>query len=542
MLGYFLDPMQRCCVSEKPPCIKNGSGVDPAAEIFDEPPSAPSSVELLIEERHIRGGALPAGPKDRLIRTFAVVESESMQGAPLRTGNILQLRLGVAIEDISLSLYVNGFSLAPRVTLEDDVAPGDATCIGWSPFSLVEKCQVKTMQHSSLWAVFKLTVFRQEGDDRYYYFATTGQDAFQERDQWVDEISGAIRRVTQSLFPPHGIAVRPLPGVESTCTRIMAGYLLRCVVGNNVSLVYCELHAYSGGEAHLAIYKDEWCEREHASLQLTDQTIVSTRKGSYCTVFGVDQNRFCARTREEKELWLRAVSNIKVKLMFDAPDPTSQELAVFRAAILERIVNLEETHDNAQGAENSCVSSREPLLPSVPRPPTPCSPEGDVWHPEPIEECADRRSLPEPLWQASQDGETELLAASVASEVVPPSPRPSSSPNDEVLQPEDCRKLLMSVGAMVSFDSESRGGAGAAAGAAVVAAERPGAIRTVHSTEKAPGHRCAPMPEDVCRMNCQSADTGGTESPWPQEESSARPSVPLLTWAPSRRQSSQRAV
>merc|ERR1712039_774730 len=48
---------------------------------------------------------------------------------------------------------------------------------------------------------------------------------------------------------------------------------------------------------------------------------VSTRKGAYCTVFGVDNHRFCARTREEKDLWLRAVSNIKVKLMFDARIP-----------------------------------------------------------------------------------------------------------------------------------------------------------------------------------------------------------------------------
>lgn len=396
MLGYFLDPVRCCCAQDEVCISKLGS----KAEILDDTgPRLPSSAELLIEGRKYNTpcGKLPAGPTDRAIRTFATSEDEPLRGAPIRSGGILQLKLGEAIEDIQLTLYINGFSRQPQNPRDAAQMQAEAYGRTWSPFSLVEKCQVKTMQHSSLWAVFKLTVFRQEGHDRYYYFATTGKDAFKERDVWVADIANAIRQVTLSLFPPHAITVRPLPGMHSTESRIMAGYLLRSQAeADRVSLFYCELHAYSAGEARLSIYKDEWCEREVGCVSLTDQTVVSTRKGSYCTVFGIDQHRFCARTCDEKELWLRAVSNIKVKLMFDAPDPTTEDLAVFRAAVLERIVKIELSEPESEPGSSGRIASPEtwdPLLPQMPRVVTPISPRGDIWMPEPIVEDVDLPSV-----------------------------------------------------------------------------------------------------------------------------------------------------
>ena len=68
-----------------------------------------------------------------------------------------------------------------------------------------------------------------------------------------------------------------------------------------------------------AMYKDQWCDSQVGCLSFGKTAIVSTRKGEFCSVFGIDSHRFCARTEAEKELWLRAVSNIKVKLMFEAP-------------------------------------------------------------------------------------------------------------------------------------------------------------------------------------------------------------------------------
>lgn len=354
-------------------------------EIIEETAGAHGAyamAEVVVDDDLMRG--LPFGPRERMVTTFATADADVLHGEPLCTGCILQLTLGESIHEMRLELYVNGFSLTPCGSAVDGQAR--RTCRVWSPFSLVEKCQVKTMQHSAYWAVFKLTVFRKEGQDRCYYFATTGGNAYKERDQWVDEMVAAISNVTQSLFPPHAITVSPIPGVAATYKRIMAGYLLQSGAEDNVALLYCQLHAYSGGEAHFMIYRDEWCEHEVSSIVLCDTSIVSTRKGTWCTVFGIDENRFCARSQEEKDLWLRAVSNVKVKLMFDAPDPTREELEVFRASVRDRVNTLPMVHK----------PRADPLLAQVPRAP-PRSPRGDASDPDPIDDVADAPPEPPPM-------------------------------------------------------------------------------------------------------------------------------------------------
>lgn len=372
MLDHCLEPLRRCCVAYKAPCIKDGDCHDEGTnqeEIIDEFNVSPHYAEVVVDGRHI-SGKLPLGPKERVISTFAIAEGETSQGAPLRTGTVLQLELGRALRCVNLSLYVNGFSIVPACMTQRYEQPDGVLCRVWSPFSLVEKAPVVDPERG----VFKLTVFTREHHDRYFEFATTGVSATEDRDLWVNDITEAIRQVTLSLFPPVGIVVRPLPGVQSTCTRIMAGYLLQYQSDDTIALFYCELQAYSCGEACLATYKDEWCEREHSSFSVTVETRVSTRTGSYCTSFGLDKNRFCARTVKEKDLWLRALSNIKVKLMFDAPDPTDEELAIFRLAVLERVVDLEESYSS--GAQTT-QGSWDPMLARVPRTPLK-SPRGDV--------------------------------------------------------------------------------------------------------------------------------------------------------------------
>mmetsp|Transcript_53934 Transcript_53934/g.108306 ORF Transcript_53934/g.108306 Transcript_53934/m.108306 type:complete len:549 (+) Transcript_53934:67-1713(+) len=390
LTGWFdLDPVQRCCCTPNNRAqlvrgTKAGEG-DLHEEInLGEAhtrglvPGAPiSPIEDRINTAREQAGfrsSPPAGPGERPVPTFVTAEVDVFQGEPLYAGNILQLTLGESIHEMQLVLFANGFSLAPC----DSTAPGSPRTVAraWSPFSLVEKCQVKTMQHSAFWAVFKLTVFRRGGQDRCYYFATTGSDAYKERDRWVQEMVGAIGMVTMSLFPGRAITVQPLPDVAATSSRIMAGYLLQNGMADNVSLLYCELQAYAHGKARLAVYSDEWCVQEVSSVFLADSSTISTRKGDYCTVFGIDNHRFCARTREEKDLWVRAVSNVKVKLMFDAPDPTREELQVFRAAVHERIGEIKTVTP-----ENSAA----PLLSRVPRLP-PLSPRGDAWDPEPMED------------------------------------------------------------------------------------------------------------------------------------------------------------
>mmetsp|Transcript_8948 Transcript_8948/g.23291 ORF Transcript_8948/g.23291 Transcript_8948/m.23291 type:complete len:517 (+) Transcript_8948:24-1574(+) len=329
--------------------------------------------------------SLPRGPQRHAVPTYATSERTRLEGE-LSAGEVVQLRLGERVQKVWLSIYKDGFNVSPF--------SGGAYSHAWSPFTLIETCQVQVKRMDYAWAVFKLTILRRKDTDIFYYFGCSGENAQDDRDRWVRDISCAISRVTISLIPAHTIAVRPVPGVPGTVSRLMAGYLMRLVGADNVSLYYCELQAYSAGTAKLVLYQDEWCEHEVGSVQIFNSSVVSTRKGEYCTVFGVDSSLLCARTWEEKELWLRAVSNVKVKLMFDAPEPTAEELDVYRCAVLERVVQVEQQPSPKEDADDEDIG---PLLELVrgkgPHP----SPLGDVWHPDPMESpAATPRGMPPP--------------------------------------------------------------------------------------------------------------------------------------------------
>jgi hypothetical protein len=254
---------------------------------------------------------------------------------------------GGYFEEVILAVYRCGFSISRVPTVpsgtdinvdeldkDDEVKP--VILRSFSPFSTIDRTNLPSLKctwRGSAPAPFKLTVVRAEGD-RHYYFATTGRDAEYEREEWLCAFGEAIREVTCSLFPPYQMDARPLPGVQTTTTRIMAGYLLRCEAADTLSLLYCELHAYFHGEALLILYKDAWCDQKVCTVHLKGEMSVHSCKGVDCSMFAVDGHLFAARTQDERVLWLRAVGNIKVKIMFGAPDPTEEELAAFREAVL----------------------------------------------------------------------------------------------------------------------------------------------------------------------------------------------------------------
>eukprot|EP00811_Abedinium_folium_P033358 NODE_6328_length_1682_cov_6.423794.p1 GENE.NODE_6328_length_1682_cov_6.423794~~NODE_6328_length_1682_cov_6.423794.p1 ORF type:complete len:464 (+),score=124.93 NODE_6328_length_1682_cov_6.423794:101-1492(+) len=325
---------------------------------------------------------LPVGPRDHCVRTYEVLPDEPMQGLPLFSGSLFYLRCGKAAEEMVLSLYSNGFQLTP---IRPQTDSEDIDCLedfvetsrAWSPFSLLERCPRRSGKHRADWSLFRLTIFRHAAGELRFDFSTIGESSVEERDQWLRVIWNAISSVTVSLFPPHTIIVRPLANVESTSTRIMAGYLLLCEASDGVTLLYCELRSFSHGESSLAIYRDECCEHEVTAVQLKETTIVCTCNGAHCNIFGIGALRFCARTSEEKELWIRAVMNVKTKIMFDAPDPTTDELASFRDAVHERLADM-----SGVGARSMSSSMSNAKLTLKPRPPVPSLPQGDVWHPE----------------------------------------------------------------------------------------------------------------------------------------------------------------
>lgn len=341
-------------------------------------------------------GKLPPGPRLRAVPTYQAAEAETMLGDPLLVGTLMQIKLEESVQQMTVALYANGFTM-------QSISGGKTTNRAWSPFSLVEKCQVKTLQHSAYWAVFKLTVFRAGGHDLCLYFACTGGNAYKERDQWVEKIGYLVSKVTQSLYPTSDLQVQPLPGNEATRTRILAGFLLHGSAMDTCQLVYAELHAYSGGESKMTLYRDAWCDRELSTVALSESTTVSTRSGVYCNVFGIDHHRFCARNADEKDLWLRAVSNVKVKLMFEAPDPTIEEIWIFRQSVQERVALI----GNAKDPESKAL-----LLEVTNKPPR--SPTGDAMDPAPIED-------PTPMMQQS-GGSGDVAAGPAGPAGAGPSP------------------------------------------------------------------------------------------------------------------------
>lgn len=349
-------------------------------------------------------GKLPPGPRLRAVPTYQAAEAETMLGEPLLVGTLMQIKLEESVQQTQVALFANGFTMQPQ-------QGGKMVNRAWSPFSLVEKCQVKTLQHSAYWAVFKLTVFRAGGHDLCLYFACTGGNAYKERDRWVEKIGTLVSQVTVSLFPVSDIQVQPLPGNEATRTRILAGFLLHGSAMDTCQLVYAELHAYSAGESKLTLYRDAWCDRELSTIGLSESTTVSTRSGVYCNVFGIDHHRFCARNGDEKDLWLRAVSNVKVKLMFEAPDPTIEEIWVFRQSVQERVSLLA---GDAEPPSNGAL-----LLEVTNKPPR--SPTGDAMDPAPVED-------PTPLSKPALGGSGDVAAgpeADAGAKLKEPAPAPT---------------------------------------------------------------------------------------------------------------------
>lgn len=154
------------------------------------------------------------------------------------------------------------------------------------------------------------------------------------RARWVAEIARGLRSLTQSLFPPFSIRVAPVRGMSWTDTRLLAGYLLLCI-HDGVVVVYAELHAHKEQAAKFIAYENESCETRIVRMEIDTHTVVSERIGVNCSCFSFEGYHFTARSVEEKLLWLRAISNVKVKLKHRSPSPTDEELRHYRQAIME---------------------------------------------------------------------------------------------------------------------------------------------------------------------------------------------------------------
>merc|ERR1712226_710118 len=87
------------------------------------------------------------------------------------------------------------------------------------------------------------------------------------------------------------------------------------------------------------------CENRIMDIIITESSVCCDVVGINCSCFIVDCHHFASQTPSERKLWLRALSNVKVKIQSRAPNPDAEELAHYRDSIREHILAIQATQE-----------------------------------------------------------------------------------------------------------------------------------------------------------------------------------------------------
>lgn len=275
-----------------------------------------------------------------------VARAPKVRGFPTYSATSDQPLLG-AYEPVSLALHVNGFSFA---TLE-----GVEKSVSLSPVSLVRNCRFQSGACAQLKS-FKISLLDR---DHCCYFAVRSvleREAEAERSEWVLCISHSIFLITGSLLPRFSVTCDPIPGVWQTRLRLMAGHLIHRDNAGSVSVLFCELQAHDGDSAQLVMYENEHCHAPIMEVRIKDTTPCCDMVGINCSCFVVDCHCFAAQTPSERKLWLRTLSNVKVKLLNRAPPPGDEELRIYRKAIGEHILAVKASLDLSRTSQDALLA------------------------------------------------------------------------------------------------------------------------------------------------------------------------------------------
>lgn len=322
----------------------------------DRSPAESATVDVdRLSPRRTPVPSTPSPPvrREQKLLSFDASLDQPVEGRLIRQGSLLMLDGAEnRMKPWTILLFSNGF-YASRQWNEDKAPTGEMQSFAWSPFALVReiaadptdpRCPLRGM-----WP-FSIYLFAQNIG---FVFSTFGEHADQERKAWMAAMVEALHAFTYSLFPPFILETCPIAHVASTRSRIMAGYLLRDEEGGIVSVPYCELHAHYQGFALLVLYEDESCERVDDTLKLSKTMHVADLHGASCCAFSLEVLNLCARTIREKQIWIRALLNLKLRLGNDAPDPSLEEVAHWREAVLEA------TDENYSADSQAAISACE---------------------------------------------------------------------------------------------------------------------------------------------------------------------------------------
>eukprot|EP00928_Gymnodinium_smaydae_P015090 TRINITY_DN1552_c0_g4_i1.p1 TRINITY_DN1552_c0_g4~~TRINITY_DN1552_c0_g4_i1.p1 ORF type:complete len:381 (-),score=68.51 TRINITY_DN1552_c0_g4_i1:61-1203(-) len=295
------------------------------------------------EELRVPAAIKPARPRG--MPTFSTSPDQPLLGVPIRESWLWHLTAQDRFEHVTFHLYVNGFAFSTSDGAEASVAV--------SPFSLVRNCRFQSGECAKLKS-FKVSMLEH---DPACYFAVQSHDdreAEEERSEWVLGISHAILLVTESILPREPISCDPLPHLPSTRRRLMASYLIYRLSPSSIAVTYCELRAQSEMSASLVLYESDACDVVVKEIVITEFSVCCDVIGINCTCFVVDSHHFATQTPSERKLWLRALSNVKVKIQNREGDPTASEISHYRESIRDQIRHIESTMDGR--------IAREPLL------------------------------------------------------------------------------------------------------------------------------------------------------------------------------------
>eukprot|EP00929_Paragymnodinium_shiwhaense_P061889 TRINITY_DN30915_c0_g1_i1.p1 TRINITY_DN30915_c0_g1~~TRINITY_DN30915_c0_g1_i1.p1 ORF type:complete len:581 (+),score=67.41 TRINITY_DN30915_c0_g1_i1:85-1827(+) len=315
---------------------------------------------LLTDRRQIGAEVIhprPARPEraDRGLVIYRGDMNLPVKGQPLRTG---QMRYATAdnnhFREGMVCLYVNG------VTITDHL---HTRSFGFSPFVVVQACRLDTVDKDEANPTLRLFRLTLPIPGLVLIFALEGLNADIDRARWVADIARAVKTVAVSVFPTTqlpapqcrkplhgccrtaavpGMTVDPLPWADWTRTRILAGWMLMCD-GYGVTLVYCELHPCSDseGSGNFIVYEDEYCDVRVSVHTINKASNIAERVGVDCSQFILERRTFSTRTTAEKILWLRAISNVKVKLRHQ-DQIVEEDIVMYRAAIFDSMQALPE--------------------------------------------------------------------------------------------------------------------------------------------------------------------------------------------------------
>lgn len=273
-------------------------------------------------------------PKVGGFHTYSSAPDQPMLGVPIREGNLWHLSTQDRFEPIHFSLYVNGISFS--------TAEGVEASLSLSPFSLVRNCRFQSGACSQLKS-FKVSLL---DHDPCCYFAVRSiceREAEEERSEWVLGISHTILLITDSLLPSFSMSCSPRIELPQTYRRLVAGCLIHRDDASSISVLYCELHAHLGNSARFVLYENGYCQHPIMDIIVNESSVCCDIVGINCSCFVIDNHHFASQTPSERKLWLRALSNVKVKIQNKAPDPNDEDIEHYRESVREYIRGLEAT-------------------------------------------------------------------------------------------------------------------------------------------------------------------------------------------------------